>query len=64
MEDRQKNARLVAIALLAFVLLNGPLLSVADSDARVLGVPVLVAYLFTAWALVIALLALIVRKSG
>jgi hypothetical protein len=64
MEDRQKNARLVAIALLALVLLNGPLLSVADSDARVLGVPVLVAYLFTAWALVIALLALIVRKSG
>jgi hypothetical protein len=64
MEDRQKNARLVAVALLAFVLLNGPLLSMANSDARVLGVPVLLAYLFTAWALVIALVALIVRRSG
>ncbi len=64
MEDRQRNARLVAVALLAFVLLNGPLLSVADSETRVLGVPALVAYLFAAWGLVIALVALIVRRSG
>ncbi len=63
MEDPLKGPRLAAIAVLAFLAFNAPLLSIADSDARVLGVPVLFAYLFVAWAVVIALIALVVRGS-
>jgi hypothetical protein len=63
MQDRLKGARLIATAAVGFVALGSPLLSVADSDERVLGVPVLYAYLFGVWALVIALVALAVRLS-
>jgi hypothetical protein len=59
-----KTARLVAVAVLGFLLLNFPLLSLADSDALVLGIPALYAYLLAVWALLIALIALIVRGSG
>jgi len=61
---RLKTARLVAVAVLGFVLLNFPLLSLADSEARVLGIPAPYAYLLAVWALLIALIALIVRGSG
>lgn len=59
MDDR--TARLVAIAALGLLLFNYPLLSIVDRSVRVLGVPVLWAYLFTAWALVIGLMALVMR---
>jgi hypothetical protein len=49
--------RLVAVAVLAFLLFNYPLLALFDVPARVLGVPLLWAYLMTAWAAVIALVA-------
>jgi hypothetical protein len=39
------------------------LLSLFSSEGRVLGIPVLYAYLFAAWTTVIALIALIVRRS-
>jgi hypothetical protein len=61
MDGRPSSARLVAITVLGFLLLNGPLLTIADSDATVGGIPVLYAYLFAVWAVVIALVALIVR---
>jgi hypothetical protein len=61
---RLKTARLVAVAALGFLLLNFPLLSLADSEARVLGIPALYAYLFAVWAVLIALIALIARGSG
>jgi len=57
-----KSARLLAIAVLGFVALNAPLLTIADSDATVGGVPVLYAYLFAAWAVLIALIALAARS--
>jgi hypothetical protein len=62
-DDQLKGLRLAAIAALAFVLFNAPILSIADSDARVLGIPVLFVYLFAAWAVVITLIALVVRGS-
>jgi hypothetical protein len=61
MDGRLRSARLVAIAVLGFLLLNAPLLTIADSDATVAGVPVLYAYLFGAWAVLIGLIALIVH---
>ena len=63
MHERLKSARLAAVAILGFLLLNYPLLSLTDSEATVLGIPGLYAYLFAAWALVIGLIALVVRGS-
>jgi len=61
-KDRLKTARLVAVGLLGLALFNYPLLAVFDVDTIVTGVPALWAYLFGAWALVIALLAWIARS--
>lgn len=62
MSDGLRAARLAAVGLLALVLFNFPLLAVFDTDAQVAGVPVLWAYLFGAWLLLIALLAWIARS--
>ncbi len=64
MNESERSARLVAVAGLGFLLLNYPLLALFDRLARVFGVPVLWAYLFTVWALIITLTALIVRRPG
>jgi hypothetical protein len=58
-----KNQRLVAAFLLGVALFNYPLLAVFNRAAGVLGVPVLYAYIFGAWATLIGLLALIVERS-
>jgi hypothetical protein len=62
--ESDRRSRLVALAVLGFVLVNYPLLALFDLDARVLGVPVLWAYLLVAWATLIALVALIIRRPG
>jgi uncharacterized membrane protein (DUF485 family) len=61
--QRRKGERLVAVALLGFLLFNYPLLSLFSTEDRVLGVPVLYAYLFVSWGLLIGLMALVVRRS-
>jgi hypothetical protein len=60
---RRKGERLVALALLGFLLFNYPLLSLFSTDGSVAGVPLLYAYLFVSWGLLIGLMALVVRKS-
>ncbi len=62
MNHGRKGERLTALALLGFLLFNYPLLSLFNTEGTLLGVPVLYAYLFTTWALLIALMALVVRK--
>ncbi len=64
MNHGRKGERLVAVALLGFLLFDYPLLSLFSTEGRLLGVPVLYGYLFTSWALVIALMALVIRRSG
>jgi hypothetical protein len=59
-----KGPRLVALFLLGALLLNYPLLELFAGDATVFGVPVLYAYVFAVWALLIALMALIVEGRG
>jgi hypothetical protein len=54
--------RLAALALLGWLLLTFPLLSLVNHPVRVLGVPVLYAWLFGAWALLIAAMALVVER--
>lgn len=63
MRHRRKGERLVALALLGFLLFNYPLLSLFSTDGSVVGVPLLYAYLFVSWGLLIGLMALVVRKS-
>ena len=55
--------RLAAVAVLAFLLFNYPVLAVFAGDVLVLGVPLLTGYLFSAWAVVIALAARLTRGS-
>ncbi len=62
MADESRRAHLVAAAALGFLLFGYPLLAVFDVPATVFGVPVLWAYLFLAWAVVVAIVALAVRR--
>lgn len=59
-EDRVRT-RLVVLAILGFALFNYPLLRVFDRDVIVLGVPMVWLYVFVAWGLLIALVALTMR---
>ena len=54
--------RLIALFLLGCLLFNYPLLSLFDSGERLFGVPLVYAYLFVVWLLLIALLALVVEQ--
>jgi predicted permease len=58
-----KSQRLVALFVLGCLLFNYPLLALFNRDATLGGVPVLYLYVFAAWALLIALLALVVEKK-
>jgi hypothetical protein len=50
--------RLAAIFLLGCVLLNYPILYLFNTPAEVFGIPVLYAFLFGAWAVLVVLMAL------
>jgi len=58
-----KSQRLVGVFLLGTLLFNFPLLALFNRTASILGVPLLYAYIFASWALVIGLLALVVERS-
>lgn len=62
MDDRLRNIRLLAVAGLALVLFNYPMIAVFDKQVLIAGVPLLWAYLFVAWALVIALVGWVSRS--
>jgi hypothetical protein len=54
--------RLIALFLLGCLLFNYPLFSLFGGPTYVLGVPALHVYVFVAWALLIALMALVVER--
>jgi len=55
-----QSERLVALFALGCLLLTYPLLSLFNRSGTVFGIPILYAYLFGAWALLIALAAIAV----
>ena len=55
--------RLVAVFLLGCLLLNFPLLYLFSGSTPLAGVPMLFVYVFAAWGLVIALLALVIERA-
>ena len=58
----RKGERLVGLFLLGCLLFNFPLLALFNVRATVFGVPLLYAYLFVAWGLLIALVAVIMER--
>jgi hypothetical protein len=58
-----RSQRLVAVFLLCVLLFNYPLLALFNRSAEMFGIPVLYAYIFLAWALVIGLLALVIERT-
>jgi hypothetical protein len=61
-DDRLQSARLIAVAVLALLLFGFPFMAAFDTDHLVAGVPLLWAYLFSAWAVVIGLVAWVGRR--
>ena len=57
-----KGQRLIALFVLGCLLFNYPVLSLFNLPAEIFGVPVLYAYIFAAWTLLIALMALAVES--
>lgn len=58
-----KSQRFVAVFILGFLLLNYPLLSLFNRRVLVGGFPLLYLYLFLVWAILIGLIAIVVRTS-
>jgi hypothetical protein len=60
--DRRTGQGFVALFVLGCLLFNYPMLELFERPVLVAGVPLIYAYLFGAWALLIALGALIARR--
>ena len=55
--------RLVALCMLGFLLFNYPILALFNVPGTVFGIPVLYAYLFAAWSVLIACMAFVVEMA-
>ena len=53
----------MALFLLGCLLFNYPLLYLFNIDERLFGIPLVYVYMFTAWALLIVLTALVVERG-
>lgn len=62
-KSSRKGQRLVGLFLLGCLLFNYPLLALFNVRSTISGIPMLYAYLFTAWALVIALVAYVMERT-
>ena len=59
----RRGERLAGLFLLGVLLFNFPLLALFNVRATVLSVPVVYVYLFGAWALLVALVAVIMERG-
>jgi len=50
--------------LLGVFLFNAPLISIVDLPRQVFGIPLLYVYLFSSWAALLVLVAVIVERGG
>ena len=58
-----KGQRFVALCMLGLLLFNYPILALFNVPGTVFGVPVLYAYIFVAWAVLIALMAFVAESD-
>ena len=63
-EFESKGQRFMALSMLGMLLFNYPILTLFNVPGALLGVPVLYAYLFIAWAALIALMAFLAESGG
>jgi hypothetical protein len=59
-----KGQRLVALFLLGLLAFNYPLLALFAGPGEVFGIPILYVYVFAVWALLLALMAIVVEKRS
>ena len=59
----RRGQRLLALFLLGCLLFTYPIVALFNVRATVLGIPALYAYLFSAWALLIVLAAVIMERT-
>ncbi len=59
-----KGQRFVALCMLGILLFNYPILALFNVSGTLFGVPVLYAYMFIAWAAMIAVMAWIAESGG
>jgi hypothetical protein len=62
-ESKSRAPRLVALCMAGCLLFNYPILALFNVRGALLGIPVLYAYVFSVWALLIALMALAVERD-
>jgi hypothetical protein len=60
--EEKKEQRFVALCMLGMLLFNFPILALFNVPATLFGVPALYAYIFIAWAALIALMALVAER--
>ena len=58
----RKGQRMIALCMLGCVLFNFPVLALFNVPGTLFGVPLVYAYIFLAWALLIALMAWVVER--
>jgi hypothetical protein len=59
-----RGHRFVAVCMLGIVLFNYPVLALFNVTSTIFGVPLLYAYIFIAWALLIGMLAFVAESDG
>jgi hypothetical protein len=62
-EFQGKGPRFVALCMLGLLLFNYPILALFNVTGTVFGVPMLYAYIFIAWAMLIAMMALVAEAD-
>jgi acetyl-CoA carboxylase carboxyltransferase component len=63
-EFERKGQRFVALCMFGMLLFNYPILALFNVSGTLFGVPVLYAYIFIAWAVLIALMASIAESGS
>lgn len=58
-----KGQRLIALSMLGCIVFNYPILELFNRPGTVLGIPVLYAFIFATWGLLIALMAMVVEAK-
>ena len=58
-----KGPRFVALCMLGLLLFNYPVLALFNLSGAVFGVPLLYAYIFIAWAVLIAMMAFVAERD-
>ena len=58
-----RSQRMVALSMLGCLVFNYPILELFNRSGTVFGIPVLYAFIFAAWGLLIAMMALVVETK-